>query len=136
MGYQDYRQGYSIRLSDRRADLLFSLDPNAVDENAVVQVVGSGLPMPGILIDLSQEGCRLRTRDRACARARWHVEVMFKINGVSFRLSGIVEWVDRSNDILGIRFVNVAPERMLELAEVLGEVAAAVRPGEPGQRNS
>ncbi len=119
MGIDQYRQGYAIRLPDRRTDPRYS-----VEEDAIVQIVGSGMPLPGVIIDLSQEGCRLRTRERVFARARWPVEVAFKANGVAFRFSGVVEWVDSPN-ILGIRFVNVAPQRMVELAEVLGGMAAA-----------
>jgi len=95
-----------------------------MDEDAIVQIVGSGMHLPGTMIDLSQEGCRLRMRERVFARARWPVEVAFKANGVAFRISGIVEWTDNRN-LLGIRFVNVAPQRMVELAEVLGGMAAA-----------
>ncbi len=119
MGVEKYRQGYAIRLPDRRTDPRFS-----VDENAVVQVVGCNMPLSGTILELSQEGCRVRARERVFARARCPVEVAFRANGVAFRLSGVVEWTDSQN-ILGIRFVSVAPERMLELAEVLGELAAA-----------
>jgi hypothetical protein len=67
---------------------------------------------------LSQEGCRLRTEGPVSARARLPVEVFFKLNGISFRLRGVLQWTD-GQDLLGIRFVNVVPQRMLELANVI-----------------
>src|ERR1019366_1385044 len=80
--------------------------------------VGYGAPHAARLVDLSQEGCRLRTREPVTARSRLPVEVFFKINGVSFRFRGVLEWTDGHN-LLGIRFVNMIPLRMVELANVI-----------------
>jgi hypothetical protein len=95
-----------------------------VDEDAIVQIVGCGMPLPGAIVDLSREGCRVRTRERVFARAPCPVEIAFKANGAAFRFHGIVEWTDNRN-LLGIRFVNVAPERIAELVETLGGMVAA-----------
>jgi len=119
MGFDDYRQGYTIRLPDRRADPRYS-----VDENAVVQVVGSGTPIPGTMIDLSQEGCRVLTRERLSARAQSRVEICFKVNGIVLRFSGVVVGSDSGN-LLGIRFVNMIPRRRVALAAVIDEMEAA-----------
>jgi c-di-GMP-binding flagellar brake protein YcgR len=119
MGFDEYRQGYTIRLPDRRADPRYS-----VDENAVVQVVGSGTPMPGTMIDLSQEGCRVRTREQLSARAQSRVEICFKVNGIVFRFSGVVVGSD-SRNLLGIRFVNMISRRRAALAAVIDEMEAA-----------
>ncbi len=100
----------------------------SVDESAVLLFAGNGMAQPGRIVDLSQEGCRLRTRDRLSVRARWPVEVSFNADGVAFRFSGVVEWATGGN-LLGIRFVNMIPQRMVELARVICkmEATAAVR---------
>jgi len=114
---------------ERRSDPRYS-----VDEDSVVLFVGYGAPLQARLVDLSQEGCRLRTEGPVSARARLPVEVFFKINGVSFRFRGVLQWTDGQN-LLGIRFVNVVPQRMVELANVIctmeetaGAQADAVKP--------
>ncbi len=98
---------------ERRTDPRYS-----VDEDSVVLFVGYGAPLEARLVDLSQEGCRLRTRERVTARNRLPVEVFFKINGISFRFRGVLQWTDGQN-LLGIHFVNMVPRRMVELAHVI-----------------
>jgi hypothetical protein len=98
---------------ERRSDPRYS-----VDEDSVVLFVGYGAPHEARLVDLSQDGCRLRTTEPVTARSRLPVEVFFKINGVSFRFRGVLEWTDGQN-LLGVRFVNVIPQRMVELANVI-----------------
>ena len=119
MGVEKHSQGFAIRLPERRADPRYS-----VDEDAFVQVVGCGTPVPGTMMNLSQAGCHLRTRERVFARARCPVEITFKVHGVAFRFGGVVAWTGNRN-LLGIRFVNVAPHRKVELAEVICEMEAA-----------
>ncbi len=99
--------------AERRADPRYS-----VDEESVVLFVGYGAPLQARLVDLSQEGCRLRTVEPVAARSRLPVEVFFKVNGISFRFRGVLQWTDNRN-LLGIRFVNVIPRRMVELANVI-----------------
>ncbi len=36
------------------------------------------------IIDLSQEGCRVRSKERLAVRSGWPVEVSFKVSGVVF----------------------------------------------------
>jgi c-di-GMP-binding flagellar brake protein YcgR len=98
---------------ERRSDPRYS-----VDEDSVVLFVGHGAPLEARLVDLSQEGCRLRTKERVTARNRLPVEVFFKINGISFRFRGVLQWTDGQH-LVGIRFVNVVPRRMVELANVI-----------------
>jgi c-di-GMP-binding flagellar brake protein YcgR len=119
MGVEKHSQGFTIRQPERREDPRYSMD-----EDALVQVVGCDTPVSGTIMNLSQAGCHLRTRERVFARARRPVEITFKVHGVAFRFSGVVAWTDNRN-LLGIRFVNVAPRRKVELAEVICEMEAA-----------
>ncbi|HVN93944.1 MAG TPA: PilZ domain-containing protein [Terracidiphilus sp.] len=98
---------------DRRSDPRYQ-----VDEESVVLFVGYGAPLQARLVDLSQEGCRLRTAEPVNARSRLPVEVFFKVNGASFRFRGVLQWTD-GKQVLGIRFVNMVPQRMVELAKVI-----------------
>ncbi len=112
MGAREDRDEFAAP-QERRSDPRYS-----VDEDSVVLFVGYGAPLEARLVDLSQEGCRVRTREPVTARNRLPVEVFFKINGISFRFRGVLEWTDGQN-LLGIRFVNVIPRRMVELAKVI-----------------
>lgn len=107
------RYGFASGQAERRSDPRYS-----VDEDSAVLFVGDGEPMPVRLIELSQEGCRLRTAERVSARARLPAEVFFRANGMSFRFCGVVQWNDGRN-LLGIRFVNMIPQRAVELANVI-----------------
>ena len=104
---------------ERRADPRYP-----VNEDAMLQVVGCGLPVPGSIVDLSQEGCRVRTRERLSTRSRWPVEVIFKVTGVVFQFSGVVGWNDGRNR-LGIHFVNMIPRHTVELAQIINGMAVA-----------
>ena len=105
---------------ERRNDPRYS-----VDEDAILQIMGHGTPVPACIVDLSQEGCRVRTREQVFVRARWPVEVTFTVHGVSFRFSAVVEWTDDVQNLLGMKFVNMIPRRMVELAGVICEMQAA-----------
>lgn len=111
-GWEDGDE-FAARQAERRSDPRYS-----VDEESVVLFVGYGAPHEARLVDLSQEGCRIRTKEPVAARSRLPVEVFFKVNGISFRFRGVLQWTDGHN-LLGIRFVNVIPRRMVELAHVI-----------------
>ncbi|HMD77068.1 MAG TPA: PilZ domain-containing protein [Terracidiphilus sp.] len=95
----------------------------AVDENATLLLLSHGSRVSCRIIELSLEGCRLRTGERFPAGAAIRVEVIFTINRIAFRLSGVTPGID-ANNIVDIRFVNVISRRRDELAEVLCEVVA------------
>jgi c-di-GMP-binding flagellar brake protein YcgR len=113
----------AARQLERRSDLRYS-----VDEDSVVPFVGHGVPQEARLVDLSQEGCRLRTTEPVLARVRLPVEVFFNVDGISFRFRGVLQWTD-GHRLIGVRFVNIIPQRMVELANIVCgmEKTAAVR---------
>src|SRR5580704_8355368 len=117
------RQLLASRQLERRSDLRYS-----VDEDSVVLFVGHGVPQEARLVDLSQEGCRLRTTEPVLARVRLPVEVFFNVDGISFRFRGVLQWTD-GHRLIGVRFVNIIPQRMVELANIVCgmEKTAAVR---------
>jgi hypothetical protein len=117
------RELLAARQLERRSDLRYS-----VDEDSVVLFVGHGVPQEARLVDLSQEGCRLRTTEPVLARVRLPVEVFFNVDGISFRFRGVLQWTD-GHRLIGVRFVNIIPQRTVELANIVCgmEKTAAVR---------
>jgi c-di-GMP-binding flagellar brake protein YcgR len=96
---------------------------HAVDQEASLLVVSRNAPVQCRVVDLSDGGCKVRTRERFPAPIHARVEVSFKVNGIAFRLSGVVQWTDGRNQA-GLRFGAMSSRRLQELAEVLGEVEA------------
>lgn len=98
---------------------------HAVDEACVLVLLRQGGSLPCNLLNLSLDGCMIRTRERFGAGIKVRVEMSFKVNGVAFRFNGVICWTDGRN-LAGIAFVDVLPRRREALAEVLAEVEAAV----------
>jgi len=98
-----------------------------VDEEAVVAFAGINKLQAARIIDLSQEGCRVRSKERLAFRSGWPVEVSFKVSGVVFEFSGVLQWAD-SGSLMGVHFVNVNPRRVVELAQVICEMEACEKP--------
>jgi hypothetical protein len=119
MEAEETAEGLSIDPRERRAYPRYD-----VDEEAVLLLLSHGLPLQSHILDLSLEGCRMRTRERFTAGARTRAEVTFKVNGVAFRFVGVIQWTDGRN-LVGIRFVEMISRRREQLAEVVGEMEAA-----------
>ena len=119
MDGKEHRKCFTVQGRENRAHPRFS-----VDEDSVLLLVAHGMPIKARIVDLSLEGCRVRTADRINVGVRRPVEITFKVNGVAFRFSGVVQWSDGHTQ-LGIHFVNIIPRRKVELAEVIEEMAAA-----------
>jgi PilZ domain len=109
----DSSENIAIREAERREGPRY-----AIAEGSALLFTGDGSATAGRLVDLSKDGCRVQTSVLVLARAWFPVEVFFQILGEDFRFSGIVQWTSRGN-LLGIRFVNAVPERMVTLARVI-----------------
>jgi len=96
----------------------------SVDEDSVVLFLSHGGPAPGRVLDLSQEGCRVRTGNRTSMQPGWPIEISFTVRGVSFRFRGVIQWTSGGN-LVGIRFEHAIPRRLAELAEVISEMEEA-----------
>jgi len=114
--------------SNRRQLQRFSLD-----EDATLHMVNHGNSVVCRVVDISQGGCRLLTRERFQAGIMVRVEVNFKVRGLVFRFSGVTQWTD-SRHQLGIRFVDVPSRRRQELVEALDELAAELAAKEAEQK--
>lgn len=93
----------------------------AVDEEAHLLLVEHGSTLSCRIVDLSLNGCRIRTKERFPAGTKVRVEVTFKVRGLAFRFCGMTQWTDGRN-LVGIRFVDVPARRKVDLVEAIGEV--------------
>lgn len=114
--FQQLSDESSDRPQDRRIHPRFS-----VDSDSTLLLVSHGVSLPSRILDLSLEGCRLRTRERYAVAARARVEVAFKVNGIAFRFLGVIQWTD-SRHCAGVCFVDMIARRREELAEVIAEI--------------
>ena len=137
MDFEQDSTRIAARQPQRRSALRLPLD-----EDSVFLIVGSAAPSQARLADLSLEGCRLRTQGASAARAGQPIEVFFRVNGVPFRLAGVVQWTDGCN-LLGIHFANMLPRRVTDLAGVIAEIhteggarSATLRLLKPKQKSS
>jgi c-di-GMP-binding flagellar brake protein YcgR len=118
MDGKEHGECFTVQGREGRAHPRFS-----VDEDSVLLLVAHGMPVKARIVDLSLTGCRVRTMDKIKVSVRRPVEIAFKVNGIAFRFSGVVQWSDGYTQ-LGIRFVNIADRRKKDLAEVIEEMAA------------
>jgi c-di-GMP-binding flagellar brake protein YcgR len=94
-----------------------------MDEEASLLLINHGSTVSCRVVDLSLNGCCLRTKERYTAGTMVHVEVTFRTRGLAFRFSGMTQWTNGRN-LVGIRFVDVPLRRREELVEALVEVEA------------
>jgi hypothetical protein len=99
---------------DRRAALR-----EKVDTSAVMDLVKIALQLRGSIVDLSLSGCRIHTDERFPADIDTWVETEFRLNGLPFRLGGVVRVIYDQHTV-GIRFL-YRSTRMREQVEELME---------------
>jgi hypothetical protein len=94
-----------------------------VDTEACLVSANHGRSLTGRMLELSLDGCRVRA-NRECPQGMPEgVEVLFKINGIAFRLAGTMQWMD-ARRTAGIRFKPMASRRRAALEELLAELEA------------
>src|SRR5689334_4727329 len=84
-------------------------------------MVNQGGAVRGRMVELSAEGCRVRTEGGHSQGVPAGIEVMFRMNGIAFRLGGTMQWVDGQRTA-GIEFSPMAPRRREALDELLAEL--------------
>ena len=82
----------------------------------------------GRILDLSMSGCRIRTSERFPVGIYRRVETEFKLDGLPFRLGGVVQSV-HDKFTVGIRFLDVSPRKRDQLAFLMDEIEVMQRPG-------
>jgi len=120
----DSRMGPSlVKRHERR-----SHGREGVDSSAVIFLVHSASRLSGRILDLSPGGCRIRTDEPFPVGIFTRVETEFHLEGMPFRLGGVVQAIhDRQH--IGIRFLDMSArkhEQLETLIEDLEELKRAV----------
>lgn len=105
--------------SERRSNPRYS-----VDTRASVFFIDVRVQIPGRVLDVSMGGCRIRTDQRFPVGIYRRVEAEFKVDGLPFRLAGVVQALhDRFT--VGIRFLDMSARKRDQLAQLIDEIAGA-----------
>jgi len=104
-----------------------------VDTSVQILLVNVGSRLRGRILDLSLGGCRIRTDDRFPVGIYTRVETEFYIEGLPFRLGGVIQQVyDRKT--IGIRFLDLSERKRQQVQELIAEIEearAAKAPDDP-----
>jgi len=93
-----------------------------VDSRASVFLVDVGSNLLGRIVDVSMSGCRIRFLDRFPVGIYRRVEVEFTLDGLGFRLAGVIQSMDDAFTA-GIRFVSLSERKLEQLGVVIAEIA-------------
>lgn len=92
-----------------------------VDLRATIVPAFLGCELPSTLIEISLNGCRLRTDRDFRSPANTRLEISFAVGGRSFRLNGVTQWIVENRDV-GVRFLPLNARREADLADALAEL--------------
>jgi hypothetical protein len=92
-----------------------------VDNSADIHFIRGGSAMPGRIQDLSPNGCCIHTEERFPVGIYTRVEVEFRLYGLPFRLSGVVQAI-HNRDKVGIRFLDMSSRKQEQVVELINEI--------------
>jgi len=96
---------------------------HGVDTSAVIDLIKIGSRLTGRILDLSASGCRIRTDERFPVGIYTRVETEFRLEGLPFRLGGVIQAVhDRDRRMVGIRFLDVSERKREQVAQLIEEI--------------
>jgi hypothetical protein len=94
-----------------------------VDTSAVIFLVKIGSKLSGRIVDLSLGGCRIRTDERFPVGIYTRVETEFRIEGLPFRLGGVIQAVhDRDRHSVGIHFLDLSDRKREQVEQLIEEI--------------
>jgi hypothetical protein len=94
-----------------------------VDESATLVLLNAGTTIPGRMCEIGLEGCRIRPAGQEPIAIPAAIELIFKMNGIAFRLGGVLRWIE-NEETAGVQFGATAPLRRAALEELLAELEA------------
>ena len=97
-----------------------------VDSAASVFLLDVRSRIEGRIVDVSLGGCRIRSKNRFPTGIYRRVEVEFALDGMPFRLAGVVQAVHDRHTI-GIRLLNLSERKREQLAMLMEELDEAER---------
>jgi hypothetical protein len=93
----------------------------AVDTTAFVNLVKIASRLSGRILDLSLSGCRIRTDERFPVGIYTRVETEFQLEGLPFRLGGVVQAVHDRHHV-GIRFLDMSERKQQQIEQLIEEI--------------
>lgn len=93
----------------------------SVEDEAEIVFVRSGSAMRGRILDLSVNGCRIRTENQFPVGIYTRVETAFRLEGLPFRLGGVIQAV-HDRHMVGIRFLDVSERKRELILELISEI--------------
>ena len=104
-----------------------------VDDSSINILVKVGSRLIGRIVDISLGGCRIRCDERFPVGIYTRVETEFRIEGLPFRLGGVVQAIhDRFT--VGIRFLDVSPRKREQIEQLIEEVQIAQQERQSAER--
>jgi len=97
-----------------------------VDSAATVFLVDLRIRIPGRIVDVSLGGCRIKSPERFPVGIYRRVEVEFTLDGLPFRLAGVVQALHDAHTI-GIRLLDLSERKREQLTGLMEELEEAER---------
>ncbi|KAA6458694.1 PilZ domain-containing protein [Acidobacteria bacterium AB60] len=104
-----------------------------VDSAAVVFLLDLRARVPGRIVDVSLGGCRIRSKDRFPVGIYRRVEVEFTLDGLPFRLAGVVQALHDPYTI-GIRLLDLSERKRAQLTGLMEELQEAEQRASGGKQ--
>ena len=93
----------------------------AVDDSANIILFKIASRLPGRIVDLSLGGCRVRCHHRFPVGIYTRVETEFRVDGITFRLGGVVQVIHDSHTV-GIRFIDMSHRKREHIEQLIKEM--------------
>jgi c-di-GMP-binding flagellar brake protein YcgR len=94
---------------------------HAVNDSATIILFKIVSRLAGRIVDLSLGGCRIHCHERFPVGIYTAVEIEFKVDGISFRLGGVVQ-VIHDRRTVGIRFLDMSHRKREHLEQLIREI--------------
>ena len=92
-----------------------------VDTKAFIFLINIGCRVTGRIVDLSLNGCRIRTDERFPVGIYTRVETEFHLEGLPFRLGGVIQAIHDRHHV-GIRFLDLSDRKRRQVEQLIGEI--------------
>jgi len=97
-----------------------------VNDTSTIILVNVGSRLVGRIIDISIGGCRIRCDVRFPVGIYTRVETEFRIEGLPFRLGGVVQAIHDRHSV-GIRFLDMSSRKREQLEQLIAEIRESQR---------
>jgi hypothetical protein len=94
-----------------------------IDTSADILLINIGSRIAGRIQDLSAGGCRIHTDERFPVGIYTRVETEFRLQGLPFRLSGVIQALhDQKRQVVGIRFLDMSSRKKEQVEQLIKEM--------------